>query len=70
MEEVGLQEWTQAVVAMGLTNTTPAAASVTLGGKAQIAQCLPALTSAMTTADVWMESVCAIRATQERTAAS
>lgn len=62
--------WTQAVVAMVPTNTTPAAASVTLDGKAQIARSPPALTNAMTTAVVWMGSVFAIRATQETTAAS
>lgn len=52
------------------TNMTPAAASVIQGGKAQIAQCPPALTTAMTTADVWMGNVCAIKATQEMTVAS
>ena len=65
-----LKAWTQAVVAMVPTNTTPAAASVTQDGKAQIVQCPPALTSAMTTADVWMGSVCATRATKEKTAVS
>lgn len=64
------KEWTQAVVAMVPTNTTPAAASVTRDGKAQIARCPPAQTSAMTTAGVWMGNVCATRATQVRTAAS
>ncbi len=52
------------------SNKTPAAASVTQDGKAQTAPCPPAQMNAMTTADVWMGSVCAIRASQETTAAS
>lgn len=52
------------------TITSPAAASATQGGKALTAQCPPAQTSAMTTADVSMGSACAIRATQETIAAS
>lgn len=65
-----LEGWTQAAAAMVRTNTTPAAASVTQDGKAQIAQCPPVLMTATTMDDVWTASVCVIRATQETTAAS
>lgn len=64
------QVWTLAVVATGPTSTTPAAANVTLAGKAQTALSPPVLMSATTMAAVWTGSVCALLATWGVTAAS
>lgn len=65
-----IKMWIQAAAVTVLTTTTPAAASVTWDGKAQIALCPPALMSATTMVGVWTGNVCVIRATQEKTATS
>lgn len=65
----GFEVWTPAVVVTAVTSMIPAAASVIRDGKAPTVQSPPAQTSAMTTAAAWMENVCVMRASQEKTAA-